>query len=271
MTSATNTAAAPQTSTHFDRTLALRTSGREGWFDVELDATWASLRGVHGGYMTALAVRAAEQTAPGRAVRTIATTFLRPADVGAGVLRVETLRAGRSFTTVEVELNQQGRPITNTRITMLAEVEGRGWAEPVLDRPAPRQDCVAFTPPPSVRHFGQAELLLDPSTIPVGDGSPARIAGHVRAPEVRPIDVAWLAVIGDYFPPSPFRRYDPPIGGVSIDYTVHIHEVPTPDVDWLEGVFTARTSAGGIALERGTLALPGGALVAETFHTRWTG
>jgi len=263
----------PFEGTHFDRTLAVQPHDEAGGgvFDVELDETWASLRGVHGGYMTALAVRAAELEVPERAVRTIATTFLRPADVGPARLRVEQLRSGRSFTTVAVELSQQDRPIINTRITMLAGVEGRQWAEPVTDRPAPRERCVSFTPPPSVRHFGQAELLLDPSTIPVGDGSPARIAGHVRPLEVRPIDAAWLAVIGDYFPPSPFRRFDPPIGGVSIDYTVHIHERPDPEVDWLEGVFTARTSVGGIALERGTLALPGGALVAETFHTRWTG
>jgi hypothetical protein len=39
----------------------------------------------------------------------------------------------------------------------------------------------------------------------------------------------------------------------------------------LEGVFTTDNSAGGIALERGTLCLADGTPVAETFHTRWTG
>jgi len=265
------------TATQFDRTLAVRarmdagTTATEAVFDVDLDETWASLRGVHGGYMTALAVRAGELTAPGRAVRTVSASFLRPAEVGAAVLRVEQVRSGRSFTTLSVELSQLGRTIANTRITLLAAVEGRAWAEPVLDRPAPRAECVPFTPPPSVRHFAQAELLLDRSTIPVGDGSSARIAGYVRALEGRAADAAWLAVIGDYFPPSPFRRFDPPIGGVSIDYTIHIHGVPGSDHDWLEGVFVSPTSAGGIAIEHGTLAVPGGALVAETFHTRWTG
>jgi len=273
MTSAAGTLTAGQADSHFDRTVAVQTDadGREDVFDVELDETWASLRGVHGGYMTALAVRAAESVAPGRAVRTVATSFLRPGEVGAAVLRVEQLRTGRSFTTVAVELSQAGRPITNTRITLLAPVDGREWAEPVLDRPAPREDCVAFTPPPSIRHFARAELLLDPTTIPVGDDSPARIAGYVRPLENRPIDAAWLMVIGDYFPPSPFRRFDPPVGGVSIDYTVHVHEVPGPDAEWLEGVFVTRTSSHGIALEHGTIAVPGGGLVAETFHTRWTG
>lgn len=264
---------ATSTATHFDTSLAMRPRGDagDGLFDVVLDETWASLRGIHGGYMTALAVRAAELTAPGREVRTAAASFLRPAEVGPAELRVEQLRSGRSFTTLSIELSQQGRAVTNTRITLLAEVEGRAWTEPVSDRPAPRGDCIRFTPPPSIRHFEQAELLLDPATIPVGDGSSARIAGHVRALENRAIDAAWLAVVGDYFPPAPFRRFDPPIGGVSIDYTVHIHRLPGLGHEWLEGVFIAPTSANGIALEHGTLAVPGGGLIAETFHSRWTG
>ena len=40
--------------------------GRPGEFLVDLDAGWSSLVGVHGGYMCALAVRAAESLAPGR-------------------------------------------------------------------------------------------------------------------------------------------------------------------------------------------------------------
>ena len=261
--------------THFDRTIAVHPrhgGGTEGQqFDVDLDESWASLRGVHGGYMTAVAVRAAEHSSPGRPVRTVATSFLRPAEIGPAVLRVEALRAGRSFTTLAVGLTQQGRSITESRITMLAPVAGRDWTDTTPDRPPPREHCVHFTPPPSIRHFGQAELLIDPATIPVADGSPAHIAGHVRALDSRPIDAAWLAMVGDWFPPSSFRRLQPPIGGVSIDYTVHIHAVPSADIGWLEGVFVAPTSVDGITVEHGTLAVPGGVRVAEIFHTRWTG
>ncbi len=211
--------------------------------------------------------------------RTIATTFLRPAQVGPAELTVEVLRSGRSLTTVIVSLTQQGRAITDTRLTMIGEVAGHDWESSPTDRPAPVETCVPFTPPPMIRHFGQAELLIDPGTIPVGDGSFARVAGHVRPHERRLVDAAWLAMIGDWFPPSPFRRFAPPTGGVSIDYTVHLHRVPTTshvrdlDVDdgWLEGVFVTRTSAGGIALEHGTIASSAGVLMAETFHTRWTG
>ena len=44
----------------------------------------------------------------------------------------------------------------------------------------PAPTASSFTPPPSIRHFEHAELLLDPATVPTGDADDARIAGHVR-------------------------------------------------------------------------------------------
>jgi acyl-CoA thioesterase len=258
--------------TRFDRTTAIRRVSVEPLrYAAELDESWASLRGVHGGYCSALLVRAAEESFPDRAVRTVATSFLRPTAIGPAEIDVDVVRTGRSFTTVAAALRQEGRVALTSRITMLRPVVGAEWTRAVASRPAAVAACSSFTPPPSIRHFEQAELLIDPETVPNGDAEDARIAGHVRPIEARPLDAAWLTMIGDWFPPSPFRRLLPPTGGVSIDYTVHVHRtLPwTPDL-WLEGVFDAGTSVDGIALEHGTLATPDGRPVAETFHTRWT-
>lgn len=262
--------------THFDattrvwRTSAPDTTGPVA-FAGDLDESWASLLGVHGGYVTSLAVRAAESLFPGRDVRTVGATFLRPTQAGPVEIVLDVIRSGRSFTTVVARMAQNGRDVTNTRITMLSPVTGNEWSEPVAQRPVPRDACVRFTPPPMIKHFGQADLLIDPATVPLGGADETVVSGHVRPLEVRPFDAAWLTMIGDWFPPSPFRRLAPPVGGVSIDYTVHIHRtLPAGDDTWLEGVFEARTGRGGIALEHGTLATSDGAAVAETFHTRWT-
>lgn len=261
--------------TDFDRTTAIRPVGRD-MFDADLDPTWASLRGVHGGYMAALAVRAAEAMAPDRAVRSVTTSFLRPGSVGPARLEVLTQRMGRTFATLDVALVQDGRTVNVSRITATNDVPGADWASSVTDRPAPLAECVPFTPPPSIRHFGQAELRVDPATVPTGDAADARIAGYVRPLDRRAIDAAWLVMVGDWFPPSPFRRLMPPTGGVSVDYAVHIHRLPgdvDPDgaADWVAGVFDARDSSGAIALERGTLATVDGVALASTFHTRYTG
>lgn len=267
------------TVTAFDRTTAIRRQPGDGpRFAVELDESWSSLLGVHGGYVTALAVHAAESVAPTRAVRTVTSTFLRPTRPGPAELDVSVLRNGRSLTTIQVTTSQDERDAVATRITMTEpSITGQEWSTAVADRPVDRDRCIPFTPPPTIRHFKHAELLLDPTTIPTADiptggSTEARIAGHVRPIEARPIDAAWLTMIGDWFPPSPFRRVAPPIGGVSIDYTIHVHgTLPVDPERWLEGVFVAANSAGGIALERGTVADADGGLVAETFHTRWTG
>jgi len=244
----TSTSAATQ----FDRTTAVRRISAEPLrYAADLDESWASLRGMHGGYCTALLVRAAEATVPDRAVRTVTTSFLRPTEIGPAEIDVDVVRAGRSFATIVGALRQQGRVALTSRITMLGPVVGAEWTTVVPRRPAALADCISFTPPPSIRHFEQAELLLDPETVPTGDAEDARIAGHVRPIEARRLDAAWLTMIGDWFPPSPFRRLLPPTGGLSIDYTVHVHRtLPWLSDLWLEGVFDTGTSVDGMASPR---------------------
>ncbi len=269
---------APPDRTHFDRTTQARpveTADATTMFDVDLDDSWASLRGVHGGYMASLAVRASEHVAPDRSVRTVATSFLRPGAVGPARLDVEVLRQGRSFTTLQIAVRQAGRLVLASRVTAIAASVGSEWSHTATDHPAALSHCVHFTPPPAIRHFEHAELRIDPSTIPDGTADVARVAGHVRPLERRAVDAAWLVMIGDWFPPSPFRRLLPPHGGVSVDYTIHIHRLPSPapsdDDSWLEGVFVTADSAAGIALERGVLSGRDGITIADTFHTRYTG
>jgi acyl-CoA thioesterase len=256
----------------FLRTTELTADGADR-FHATYDEAWASLRGVHGGYQTAIAVRAAAAAAPGRTVRTISATFLRPGQVGPALVEVEVVRSTRTFTTAVVTISQDGRPVVTARTTAIEPVDGHDWTTAVDDRPAPLGAAVPFTPPPQIRHFRQAELRLDPATIPTGDAADARVAGHVRPNHGgRLVDTAWLAMIGDWFPPSPFRRQPIPVGGVSVDYTVHVHrELELAAGEWLEVVMESRDSASGLALEHGTISTAAGLAVAETFHTRWTG
>ncbi|MBO1756642.1 thioesterase family protein [Allobranchiibius sp. CTAmp26] len=243
-------------------------------FTATLDETWSSLIGVHGGYVASLMVHTAELMLPDRVVRTVSTSFLRPAAVGEAEVVLEVLRAGRSFNTLSASVHQAGRLVAVSRITLLNPVDATGWTMPMThDRPAPIDRCLPFEPPPSIAHFGQAEFRIDPATVPTSEpAAEARIAGHIRPLEARPIDARWLVAMGDWFPPSPFRRLAPPAGGISVDYTVHLHRTLAADPDlWLEGAFTTTQNVGGLALEHGTLATPDGLPVAETFHTRWTG
>lgn len=241
---------------------------------IEIDPSWGSLIGVHGGLLAALAVRAAEQMRPDRRVRSSSTTFLRPTRVGPLDLITETVRDGRSLTTMAIELRQRDRAVAITRATLVDPgTNGESWdhaASPVV---APVAECVDLAPPPGVRHFEQAVARLDPTDMPFAHGEHARVAGHVRPLEAGPVDAAWLTMLLDWFPPTAFSRLDPPTGGVSVDYSVHVHRTldwATPD-DWFVGGFRSDLSTGGLAIEHGSIHSPDGHLLAESFHSRWTG
>ena len=149
-------------------------------------------------------------------------------------------------------------------------IRDRAAGKARLDRPGGRAS--PLEPPEGIRHFGHAEALLDPTHLPFTHASAARVGGHVRPLERREIDAAWLAMILDWFPPSPFTRVDPPTGGVSIDLTVHVHrsgfDVGTDG--WLAGCFDIHDSTDGLAVERGRLTRMDGTVVAESFQTRLT-
>ena len=259
--------------TMFDRTTALQVdSDRPGRFEVQLDPAWSSLTGMHGGYLAAIAILAGQSAVGDRPIRTVTTSFLRPAVAGPAFVDVEVLRSGRSVTNLSVTISQSSRPVVVSTVTTAFTVESTAWETIPQLGLAPIERCVPITPPPDIRHFDHGVAMLDPADLPFSHGPRARVAGYMRPLEPRVIDAAWLGMALDWFPPASFTRIDPPSGGISIDYTIHIHRTLSElgDDEWLGGVFHADISAGGIALEKGLITDPAGRILAESFHTRWT-
>jgi acyl-CoA thioesterase len=261
--------------TIFDRTTTVSFDpANPETISVELPDAWGSLQGAHGGFVTALAVRAVEARLDHHRVRTLTTTFLRPVAVGAAVLRVVPLRTGRSLSTFDVRLEQGDRTVVVTRVTAAAAVEGTPWDHADALPVARVADCIVVPGPPGIRHLDHGIGLLDPAHLPLTRGELAVLGGHIRPAEPRPIDAAWLAMVLDYFPPAAWSKVDPPAGVLSVDYTVHVHRTlarPLDEDEWLAVSFRADVSVDGLSLEKGAIAGPDGHLLAESFHTRWTG
>ncbi len=256
--------------TEFDRTVTARPTDADGLFEIDISDAWASLVGAHGGFMTAVATRCAEQIAPGRLARTVSTTFVRPGRIGPATIRTDVVRSGRSITTVNVDIEQAERTVTSSRLTFVAPVRGAEWSTKApLDLPPPAE-CVPVTPPHAVAHFDRVDGLLDPASLPFTAGERAMVQGYIRPLEPRAIDAAWLAMATDWFPPPAFVRIDPPAGGISVDLTTHVHRtIDEHDGSWLTGRFEIATSAGGLAVEHGMIRTLAGDLLAESFQTRW--
>ena len=169
-------------------------------------------------------------------------------------------------------MDQNGRTTATARLTFLAPTAGVSWDTPAPPTLARLDRCVPIEPPEAALHFAHATGVLDPDYEPFSHGPLARVAGYVRPLEARPIDAPWLAMILDWFPPSPFTSQDPPTGGTSIDFTVHVHRTlpALGDHEWLSGEFETDVSTDGLALEHGMVRGPAGEVLAESFHSRWT-
>ena len=243
-----------------------------GRFAVQLDEAWSSLVGVHGGYLTAVVIRAAQGVADDRPIRTVSTVFLRPGVVGPAVIDVEVVRRGRSITNLSITLSQGSQSVLVSQVVAGGALAGTSWDNTGAINLPPFESCVPIEPPSGIGHFDHAVAVLDPADLPFSHGQRARVAGYMRPRELRAIDAPWLGMALDWFPPASFTRVDPPTGGVSISYTIHLHRtLPPMEVDeWLGGLFQVDISAGGIALEKGLITAPGGTILAESFHTRWT-
>lgn len=251
-----------------DRTPAASAEGSIA-FTANLPESWQSLRGVHGGFATALATASIAAVEPERHIRTVHAAFLRPTTVGPVDIVVTTMRRGRTLSTHRASMRQAGIDVLEVVVTLCEPTDGPDWTTTHLPRPSPVADCVPFQPPPSVRRLTHHELRLDPAHVPTSDAYDALVMGHLRPVADTELDALWLIMAGDAFPPSPFRRLVPPQGGVSIDYTVHLHR-QRADTEWVEGSFLAGDSHDSLAVEHGALRTPDGIVLAETFHTRWT-
>jgi acyl-coenzyme A thioesterase PaaI-like protein len=260
--------------TVFDETTRLLAdSDTQGRFSVDLDPAWSSLIGVHGGYLAAIAIKAAQIVAgDDRPVRTATTSYLRPGSVGPATVDVEVVRRGRSITNLAVTLRQSSRIVVVSQVTAAMAGASASW-ETIKDIDLPPiEQCIPIEAPPGIGHFDHGIAMLDPTDLPFAHGPRARVAGYMRPIEAGPIDAPWLGMALDWFPPASFARVDPPTGGISISYTIHIHHTldGLADDEWLGGVFHADISSDGIALEKGLITDPAGRIVAESFHTRWT-
>lgn len=259
--------------TAFDRATTLTpVEGSPGEFTVELDAGWVGLVGIHGGYMSAIAVRGAELIAQGRPVRTLSTSFLRVGKVGPARLAVRELRRGRTLSTVVADLTQDEKLLTTTRLTSLDYREGLSWGHGSFEELPPLQECPRFHGSHGAVHFIQIDVRLDPRCQLDGSGDRALLRGYLRPLEARPIDSAWLALATDCFPPPSFVRVPPPTGVMSNDLTTHIHRprIELGNDDYLTGSFEIVDSSGGLAVEHGRICLRDGTIVAESFQTRLT-
>jgi acyl-CoA thioesterase len=231
---------------------------------------WFVGRGPNGGFLAAVAARAAEAAA-GRPLRSLSLHFVAapavgPLDVAAGVER-----EGRSYSAVSVRIEQGGQPMTLALAT-LGELpdEGAGWdgaampgARPLAEtRPVPPEQSNV---PAFMRNY---DLRWALGGRPGEGGELAATGGWMRTNEPRALDAPLVAALTDAWAPSAFVALGRFVAAPTLDLTIHFRRpLPVsgmrPD-DYVLGRFHSRLSVAGVWEEDGELWTPAGELIAQS-------
>ncbi|MET8947509.1 thioesterase family protein [Streptomyces sp. NPDC004542] len=258
-------ASAPVTRTatgagEFDRDTAV-TRREPGVYDIDLSAGWTIFGAVNGGYLLAVLGRALADALPHPDPFTISAHYLTASRPGPAVVRIETVRAGRTLSTGQASLfqyDEAGHEVE--RIRVLASYGDLGSlpddVRTTATPPAipPMDQCFGPEDGPVLLEGGSAIidrllLKLDPATLGWALGAPSG-RGEMRAwfglADGRDPDPLALLLAVDALPPTAFEI------GLSgwvptVELTVHVRHRPAPGP--LRVAITTRNLAGGFLEE----------------------
>jgi acyl-CoA thioesterase len=208
--------------TDVERALELRPT--DGGWSAQVPAGWGQGRTTFGGLVAALLVRAA-QAADSRPVRSVDVYFLEPVVTGPVELSVDSVRAGKYLTHLEIGLVQGNRRAAVGRFLLGEWTSGRFDQVPAAPTPEKSFDeCLEmpylegltpeFTRNLQVR-VGEGDLPMTGSKRAVTGGF-VRNRGAARGP-------AALLTHMDAWPPPVLALLDKPAAASSIRWHVQFH------------------------------------------------
>jgi hypothetical protein len=244
--------------------------GPERW-TARVDEGWTVAGRPNGGYLLALATRAALEAVGQPHPLAVSAHFLTPSDPGPAELEVRRLRAGRSLSTARVTLVQEGIARLEALVTAgrIDPAAAPGWRRG--NGPAglpPVEDCLPARPelPGGVRAnlLDHLDLRIDPATAGWVAGRPGgrlEMRGWARFADGRAADPLALLQVVDALPPTSFD-----LGLASwaptVELTVYLRGLPAPG--WLACVVRGQLWQGGWFDEEAEVWDPAGRLVAQS-------
>ena len=124
---------------------ATRLTGGDGRFSTRLDEAW-EIWGPSGGYLAAIALRAAGRLAEIPRPASFYCHFLSPPAFDDVELSVEVLKRGRRSEALAVAMTQRGKPILQALVRTAAEAAGYRHQEPEAPAVAPPDASASVDP-----------------------------------------------------------------------------------------------------------------------------
>ena len=258
--------------TSFDLATAV-TRMDEDRFAGAIAPGWQVVRGPHGGYLTALILRALTErlSDPGRAIRSFTTHFISVLDEGPVEIHTRLERAGRSMSFLSARLEQAGTTMATSLAAFSEPWDGLEFDDTTMPEVPPPDDAIEVPQegpgiPPFLKNMDMRFCLGQPPLF-VGAGE-ALIGGWYRLRERQRVDAFVAATLLDAWAPPVFARASEPIVCPTIDLTMHFRsalplEDASPD-DYYLGRFSSTLSRDGLFEEDGTLWAVDGTVIAQS-------
>jgi len=243
--------AAPVPPDHFDAATAVEPLGA-GRFATSLDEHYTILGKPNGGYLLAVAARAATQHLAAEGIDhphclAASASYVRTPEVGSADLKAEIRRAGRRISHVSVTISQGGEVAVEALLSCgLLAPDDTVHHDAIVPPPVPPpEECelamIVESDGTVSSLLDRIELRLDPATSGYARGEVAQdaeVRGWVRLVGERPFDPFSLLLAADTLPPATFQ-----IGSQgwvpTIQLSVYIRGIPAPG--WLVARQHART------------------------------
>lgn len=236
----------------------------DGVFEARIPPEWSFRGRPNGGFLLALAARAALAATGRPHPLVVSGAFLRSPESGPAQLRVEVLKAGKAATHTQVTVCQHDVAVLATQVAAgeLEQAEP-SWVERPDPAPAPYEQCVPV--PYRAGRTGLLERLdmrYDPSAAPdlTGQSGDARIRGWVEFSDGSAPDALAAVLAADVLPPAVVN-----VGlagwAPTVHMTVYVRRVPAPGP--LGVSVSARLAAGQWFDEVSDVYDSSGALVAQ--------
>jgi acyl-CoA thioesterase len=228
---------------------------------------WFVERGPNGGYLAALAARAAE-AAGGRPLRSLSLHFVAAPAVGPVEVAAVLEREGRRYSAVSVRIEQEGAPMT-LGLATLGELpdDGAEWDAAPVPVATPLAETERIPPdqanvPVFMRNYDMRWAIHD------GGEAAGSSGGWIRAAEPRQLDAPLVAAMCDAWMPAAFVALGRVGFAPTLDLTIHIRR-PLPPTgmapeDFALCRFTTRLAVAGVWEEEGELWTPAGELIAQS-------
>jgi acyl-CoA thioesterase len=187
-----------------DRAIALRAAG-DGRFTGHVSEDFWVQSGPNGGYMAATALHGASLVLgdPERPPRALHARFLAAPEAGPFELRVETLRAGRSMTTLAMSMHQRDKLFLSASACFSAGFSSIEFQDRAMPEVAPFAQAEPIGKAIPLNHrYDMFRAIGEP----LRTGARARTGGYIRFADPRPFDALAAAALWDAWPPAMFAR-----------------------------------------------------------------